>query len=74
MTVALFPMAVACAQTVPSALPASAGTRSSAETAAPESGSAYVPMDSWIYDALYRLPAFGRIPSQITGLRPWTRA
>ena len=74
MTVVLFPMAVACAQTVPSALPGSAGTRSSAETAAPDSGSAYVPMDSWIYDALDRLAAFGLIASQITGLRPWTRA
>jgi hypothetical protein len=31
-------------------------------------------MSSWIYDGLDRLAAFGLIPSQITGLRPWTRA
>jgi hypothetical protein len=31
-------------------------------------------MDSWIYGALDRLAVFGLIPSQITGLRPWTRA
>ena len=37
-------------------------------------GSSYVPMDSWVYDALDRLASFGLIPSQISGLRPWTRA
>ena len=37
-------------------------------------GSPYVPMDSWVYDALDRLAAFGSIPSQTSGLRPWTRA
>jgi membrane-associated phospholipid phosphatase len=37
-------------------------------------GSAYVPLDSWIYGALDRLAAFGLIESQIAGLRPWTRA
>ena len=36
-------------------------------------GSPYVPLDSWIYPALERLGAMGYIPSQITGLRPWTR-
>ena len=36
-------------------------------------GSPYVPMDSWIYAALDRLGAFGLTPSQIAGLRPWTR-
>ena len=38
------------------------------------SGSSYVPMDHWIYPALDRLAALGYIPSQISGLRPWTRA
>lgn len=33
----------------------------------------YVPIESWIYDALDRLASFGLIPSQISGLRPWTR-
>jgi membrane-associated phospholipid phosphatase len=36
-------------------------------------GSPYVPLDSWVYPALERLGAMGYIPSQITGLRPWTR-
>jgi Capsule assembly protein Wzi/PAP2 superfamily len=36
-------------------------------------GSTYVPLDSWIYPALERLGAMGYVPSQMTGLRPWTR-
>ncbi len=48
----------------------------SGEVPAPaaEAGTAYVPVDSWIYAALDRLAAMGLIPSQIAGLRPWTRA
>jgi membrane-associated phospholipid phosphatase len=42
-------------------------------TAGP-SGASYVPMDSWIYGALDRLASLGYIASQISGLRPWTRA
>ena len=38
------------------------------------SGTAYVPLESWIYPALDRLAALGLIPSQTSGLRPWTRA
>lgn len=34
---------------------------------------ALVPMDSWMYPALDRLAALGFVPSQIAGLRPWTR-
>jgi hypothetical protein len=42
--------------------------------AAPENrGSPYVPLDSWIYPALDRLAAFGRIDSAFAGDRPWTR-
>jgi membrane-associated phospholipid phosphatase len=37
-------------------------------------GSPYVPLDSWIYEALDRLSALGVIDSGFTGLRPWTRA
>jgi membrane-associated phospholipid phosphatase len=33
----------------------------------------YVPLDSWIYGALDRLAALGLVPSQTSGLRPWTR-
>lgn len=36
-------------------------------------GSPYVPLDSWIYPVLERLGAMGYIPTQMTGLRPWTR-
>ena len=44
------------------------------EAAAGLSPSAYSPMDNWIYGALDRLAALGYIPSQISGIRPWTRA
>jgi hypothetical protein len=36
-------------------------------------GSAYVPMDSWIYPALDRLHALGYLDSAFSGMRPWTR-
>ena len=36
-------------------------------------GSAYVPMDSWIYPALDRLHALGYLDTAFLGLRPWTR-
>lgn len=36
-------------------------------------GSALVPMDSWIYPALERLAAMGLAPSQNAAIRPWTR-
>ena len=37
-------------------------------------GSAYVPMDSWIYPAMGRLYALGFVDTAYLGLRPWTRA
>jgi membrane-associated phospholipid phosphatase len=37
-------------------------------------GSPYVPLDSWIYEALDRLSAMGLIDSGFAGLRPWTRS
>ncbi|MBV8435928.1 MAG: phosphatase PAP2 family protein [Silvibacterium sp.] len=43
------------------------------EPPASESGSTYLQIDSWVYPALDRLAALGLIPSQISGLRPWTR-
>ena len=36
-------------------------------------GSAYVPMDSWMYPALDRLHALGYVDTAYLGLRPWTR-
>lgn len=49
-----------------------ADTADFAETA--PRGSSYLPIDSWAYAALDRLASFGLIPSQISGLRPWTRS
>jgi len=37
-------------------------------------GSAYVPVDSWIYPAMMRLYALGYASDVYLGLRPWTRA
>jgi hypothetical protein len=36
-------------------------------------GSAYVPLDSWVYPAFERLAALGVIRSGLAGMRPWTR-
>jgi hypothetical protein len=36
-------------------------------------GSAYVPLDSWVYPAFDRLAGLGAIKTQFAGLRPWTR-
>ncbi len=36
-------------------------------------GSAYVPLDSWVYPAFDRLAGLGTINKQFVGLRPWTR-
>jgi hypothetical protein len=37
-------------------------------------GSAYIPVDSWIYSAALRLYYLGYLPTAYLGLRPWTRA
>jgi membrane-associated phospholipid phosphatase len=36
-------------------------------------GSAYVPLDSWVYPAIERLAAFGYVEAAFLGERPWTR-
>lgn len=36
-------------------------------------GSTYVALDSWVYPVMDRMAALGYMPTQITGLRPWTR-
>ena len=36
-------------------------------------GSPYIPVDSWIYPAVYRLYALGYVDSPYLNLRPWTR-
>jgi hypothetical protein len=36
-------------------------------------GSPYIPVDSWIYQAINRLYAMGYVTNTYLGLRPWTR-
>ena len=36
-------------------------------------GSPYVPLDSWVYPAFDRLSALGLVSSGLAGMRPWTR-
>lgn len=36
-------------------------------------GSAYIPMDSWVYPAMTRLYSMGFLDSAFLSLRPWTR-
>ncbi len=37
-------------------------------------GSAYIPVDSWIYPEVLRLFSLGYVPTAYLNLRPWTRA
>ncbi len=39
-----------------------------------EQGSPYIPLDSWIYSAVYRLYALGYVSNPFLNMRPWTRA
>jgi hypothetical protein len=36
-------------------------------------GSTYVPLDSWVYEAMDRLAALGYVQTDFLGQRPWTR-
>jgi len=36
-------------------------------------GSPYIPVDSWIYPAVYRLYSLGFVDTVYLGMRPWTR-
>ncbi len=40
----------------------------------PQTGTTYVPIDSWVYPAFDRLMALGYIRTAEAGIRPWTRA
>src|SRR6266700_3210647 len=40
----------------------------------PQTGTTFVPIDSWVYPAFDRLAAMGYLDTAITGLRPWTRS
>jgi len=44
-----------------------------AEVSRGTAGSAYIPVDSWIYPAAIRLYELGYLPTAYLGLRPWTR-
>ena len=64
------------AQTVPPAaqlnwvpVPAPAEKSPSKDT----EGSAYIPVDSWVYPAVMRLYSLGYVDSVFIGIRPWTR-
>src|ERR1700761_8164766 len=36
-------------------------------------GSPYIPVDSWVYPAIYRLYSLGYVDAVYRGMRPWTR-
>ena len=36
-------------------------------------GSPYIPVDSWVYPAVWRLYALGYVDKVYLGMRPWTR-
>ncbi len=36
-------------------------------------GSAYIPVDSWVYPAMTRLYSLGYVPTAFLAMRPWTR-
>lgn len=44
-----------------------------AETSSGTAGSAYIPVDSWIYSAAIRLYYLGYLPTAYLDMRPWTR-
>ena len=59
--------------------PAGSGPQSSSgEPASPcqpgRLGSPFIPVDSWIYPAVWRLHALGYVDNVFLGMRPWTRA
>ena len=43
------------------------------QPSASNQGSPYVPLDSWVYEAIERLAGLNLIDTDIEGLRPWTR-
>jgi Capsule assembly protein Wzi len=44
------------------------------ESAGENTGSSYVPLDSWVYPAVERLVAMGLVHSAFASLKPWTRS
>src|SRR5882762_3603477 len=46
----------------------------SRERNAGNTGSPYIPLDSWIYPAMERLAGLGLLSDEFMGMRPWTRS
>ena len=63
------------ASRAPAQVPNAAAPASNDQLLSPSSahGSAYVPLDNWVYPALVRLHALGYVDTAYLGLRPWTR-
>jgi hypothetical protein len=40
----------------------------------PQTGTTYVPIDSWVYPEIDRLAALGYVDTAESGMRPWTRS
>jgi hypothetical protein len=50
-----------------------AAPQTSTYTTSSSFDSVFVPLDSWVYPALYRLAGMGYIPDQFSNMAPWTR-
>lgn len=61
---------------VPQSATASAASQSQTASICEPSvlGSPYIPVDSWVYPAVYRLYSLGYLDHVFLGMRPWTRA
>src|SRR6267143_401796 len=44
------------------------------ERSSGDTGSPYVPLDSWLYPAMERLAGLGLLSDEFLGMRPWTRS
>ncbi len=60
----------------PSTPPAASASQSAPSSVCEPSslGSPYIPVDSWVYPAVYRLFSLGFLDHVFLGMRPWTRA
>lgn len=78
----LFPFGAVCpAQSAPGAPASSPGQSASPLPDGPAAvcnpaalGSPFIPVDSWIYPAVWRLYALGYADTAFLGIRPWTRS
>lgn len=64
-----------CLAAVPPPEPAQAALPAAAAVCEPSHlGSPYMPVDSWVYPAMYRLYSLGYVDHLFLNMRPWTRA